>query len=160
VPQSRHRASVLESLDRLASAAGREYASDIRVLRRAVREAAPAYDAAVSYSTPEAAGTLKVTLPTVHAWLRAGVLTPSPDSRKARVRLDRGRTDEVARRLTELRRRAPRTRKLRDVLEWLESHQYGDRLRGPRRPQRATGVPWRQSLKEAWGPTRSRAPQR
>lgn len=154
------RTSVLESLERVANAAGRKYATDVRVLRRAVREAAPTYDEPTSYSAPEAAETLKVTLPTIHTWLRAGVLKKSPDSRRSRLRLDRDRIDTVARRLGELRRRAPRTRKLRDVLEWLETQEYGDRLRGPHRPVRATGVPWRQTLKEGWEPTRSRARRR
>jgi len=152
--------TVLESLERIANAAGREYATDVRVLRRAVREAVPVYDAPASYSAPEAAETLKVTLPTIHAWLRAGVLTKSPDSRRSRLRLDRERTDAVARRLRDLRRRAPRTRKLRDVLEWLETQEYGDRLRGPRRPDHISGVPYRQTLKEIWEPTRSRARRR
>jgi hypothetical protein len=154
------RRRVLESLERVANAAGREYATDVRVVRRAVQEAVPTYDAPASYSAPDAAENLKVTLPTVHAWLRAGVLTKSPDSRRSRLRLDRERIDVVARRLQELRRRAPRTRKLRDVLEWLEAQDYGDRLRGPRRPQKPSGVPWRQTLKEAWAPTRSSARRR
>jgi hypothetical protein len=154
------RTAALESLERVAHAVGREYATDVRVLRRAVQEAVPAYDEPASYSAPEAAENLKVTLPTIHAWLRAGVLTKSPDSRRSRLRLDRERIDAVAQRLRDLRRRAPRTRKLRDVLEWLETQDYGDRLRGPRHPQKATGVPWRQTLKEAWGPTRTRARQR
>lgn len=142
------RTAVLESLERVAHAAGRRYASDVRVLTRAVHEALPAYDQSASYSAPEAAEILKVTLPTVHAWLRAGVLAKSPDSRRSRLRLARERADVVARRLRELRRRAPRTRKLRDVLEWLETQEYGDRLRGPRRPAEPTGVPWRQTLKQ------------
>lgn len=154
------RGAVLESLERVANAAGREYATDVRVLRRAVQEAVPAYDEPGSYSAPDAAENLKVTLPTIHAWLRAGVLIKSPDSRRSRLRLDRERIDVVARRLKELRRRAPRTRKLRDVLEWLESQDYGDRLRGPRRPPKPTGVPWRQTLKESWGPTLSSARRR
>lgn len=154
------RTAVFESLERIANAAGRKYAPDVRVLRRAVREAAPTYDEPASRSAPEAAENLKVTLPTIHAWLRAGVLTKSPDSRPSRLRLDRERIDAVARRLRELRRRAPRTRKLRDVLEWLETQEYGDRLQGPRRPVLATGVPWRQTLKETWEPTRSRARRR
>jgi hypothetical protein len=154
------RTAALESLERIANAAGREYATDVRVLRRAVQEAVPVYDEPASYSAPEAAETLKVTLPTIHAWLKAGVLTKSPDSRRSRLRLGRERIDTVARRLGELRRRAPRTRKLRDVLEWLETQEYGDRLRGPRRPGQPTGVPWRQTLKEAWAPTRSRARRR
>ena len=154
------RTAVLESLERVANAVGREYAIDVRVLRRAVQEAVPAYDEPTSYSAPEAAKNLKVTLPTVHAWLHAGVLTKSPDRRRSRLRLDRERIDTVARRLGELRRRAPRTRKLRDVLEWLETQEYGDRLRGPRRPAHTTGAPWRQTLKEAWEPTRSRARRR
>lgn len=152
--------AVLESLERVANAAGRKYATDVRVLRRAVHEAVLTYDEPTSYSAPEAAENLKVTLPTIHAWLRAGVLTKAPDSRQARLRLDRDRIDQVARRLNQLRRRAPRTRKLRDVLEWLETQEYGDRLRGPRRPTHPTGVSWRKTLKEAWGPTRSRARQR
>jgi hypothetical protein len=147
----------LESLERIANAVGREYATDVRVVRRAVQEAVPTYDEPASYSAPEAAETLKVTLPTIHAWLHAGVLTKSPDSRRARLRLDRERIDTVARRLGELRREAPRTRKLRDVLEWLETQEYGVRLRGPRRPKNPTGVPWRQTLKETWRPQRSRA---
>jgi hypothetical protein len=160
LPRAVGRRAVLESLERVANAAGREYVADVRVVRRAVREAVPAYDGPASYSTLEAAENLKVTLPTIHAWLRAGVLTKSPDSQRSRVRLERERTDAVARRLRDLRRRAPRTRKLRDVLEWLETQDYRDRLRGPRRPQKPTGVPWRQTLKEAWGPTRTRARQR
>lgn len=160
MPRAVGRTAVLASLERVANAAGREYLTDVRVLRRAVQEAMPAYDTPASYSAPEAAENLKVTLPTIHAWLRAGVLTMSPDSRRARLRLDRERIDAVARRLRELRRRAPRTRKLRDVLEWLETQDYGDRLRGPRRPQKPTGVPWRRTLKDAWGPTPSRARQR
>ena len=151
---------MLTSLERLANAAGREYATDVRVLRRAVQEAAPEYDEPTSYSAPQAAEHLKVTLPTIHAWLRAGVLAKAQDSRSSRVRLDRARIDAVARRLQDLRRRAPRTRKLRDVLEWLETREYGDRLRGPRRPEQPTGVPWRETLKEAWGPKRSRARRR
>ena len=154
------RTAIAESLERVAHAAGREYAADVRVLRRAVQEAVATYDAPASYSAPEAAEHLKVTLPTVHAWLRAGVLTKSPDSRASRVRLDRARIDVVRRRLQDLRRRAPRTRKLRDVLEWLETQEYGDRLRGARRPEQPTGVPWRETLKEAWGPRRSRARRR
>lgn len=149
------RPAILESLERVASAAGREYAADARVLRHALKETLPAYDEPESYSAPEAAENLKVTLPTVHAWLRAGVLTKSPDSRRSRVRLDRERIDAITRRLRELRRRAPRTRKLRDVLEWLETQEYGDRLRGPRRPKRPTGVPWRKTLNEVWATTRS-----
>lgn len=160
MPQASDRTEVFESLERVAGAVGRRYANDVRVLRRAVREAAPTYDAPVSYSTPEAAQNLGVTLPTIHTWVRAGVLIRAPDSRTSRVRLDRERVDEVAHRLRELRRRAPRTRKLRDVLEWLESQDYGDRLRGPRRPKKPTGVPWRESLTRAWGSTRSRARQR
>jgi len=144
-------------LQRIANAAGRKYATDVRVLRRAVEEAVSIYDEPASYSAPEAAETLKVTLPTIHAWLRAGVLTKSPDSRRSRLRLDRERIDSVARRLRELRRTAPKTRKLRDVLEWLETQEYGDRLRGPRRPGHATGVPYRQTLKEIWEPTPARA---
>lgn len=151
------RTALLESLERVARAAGREYASDVRVLARAIHEAVPAHDEPASYTAPEAAENLKVSLPTIHAWLRAGVLRRSADSRRSRLRLDRERIDAVARRLQELRRRAPRTRKLRDVLEWLETQGYGDRLRVPRRPMQATGVPWRQTLKEIWGPTRSRA---
>jgi len=151
------RTAVLESLERVARAAGRKYASDVRVLARAVHEAVPEYDQPASYSAPEAAENLKVSLPTIHAWLRAGVLTKSPESRRSRLRLDRQRIDSVARRLHELRHRAPKTRKLRDVLEWLETQEYGDRLRDPRRPKEPTGVPWRQTLKEIWGPTRSRA---
>ena len=158
--RSAGRTMVLESLERVANAAGREYATDVRMLRRAVREAVPVYDAPASYSAPEAAQNLKVTLPTIHAWLRAGVLTKSPDSRRSRVRLDRERIDAVARRLRELRRQAPRTRKLRDVLEWLETHEYGVRLRGPRRPARATGALYRQTLKEVWETTPSRARRR
>ena len=154
------RTAALESLARIANAAGREYATDVRVLRRAVNEAVPMYDPPASYSAPEAAETLKVTLPTIHAWLSAGVLTKSTDSRRSRLRLDRERVDAVARRLRELRRRAPRTRKLRDVLEWLETQDYGDRLRAPRRPRHATGVPWRETLKETWGSMRSRAQPR
>jgi hypothetical protein len=154
------RTAVLESLERVARAAGREYASDVRVLARAIHEAVPAHDEPVSYTAPEAAENLSVSLPTIHAWLRAGVLTKSADSRRSRLRLDRERIDAVARRLQELRRRAPRTRKLRDVLEWLETQEYGDRLRAPRRPKDATGVPWRQSLKGIWGPARSRARSR
>ncbi|HEY6203178.1 MAG TPA: hypothetical protein VI056_09045 [Candidatus Limnocylindria bacterium] len=160
MPRVVGRTAVLESLDRVANAAGRDYATDVRVLRRVVQEALPAYDAPGSYSAPEAAENLKVTLPTIHAWLRAGVLTTSADSRRSRLRLDRERIDAVARRLRDLRRRAPRTRKLRDVLEWLETQDYGDRLRRPRQPEKATGVPWRQALKQAWGPTTSRARQR
>jgi hypothetical protein len=155
LPRGVGRTAVLESLERVANAAGREYVADVRVLRRAVREAVPAYDGPASYSAPEAAESLKVTLPTIHAWLRAGVLTKSPDSQRSRVRLERERTDAVARRLRDLRRRAPRTRKLRDVLEWLETQDYRDRLRGPRQPQKPTGVLWRKTLNEAWGPRRS-----
>lgn len=155
MPRVVGRTAVLESLERVANAAGREYATDVRVLRRAVQEALPAYDGPASYSAPDAAEYLKVTLPTIHAWLRAGVLTKSQDSQRSRVRLDRERIDAVARRLRDLRRRAPRTRKLRDVLEWLETQDYGDRLRGPRRPQKPTGVAWRKTLNEAWGPRRS-----
>jgi hypothetical protein len=154
------RTGALESLERIANAVGRKYATDVRVLRRAVQEAVPAYDEPASYSAPEAAEALNVTLPTIHAWLRAGVLTKSPDSRRSRLRLDRVRIDTVARRLGELRRRAPRTRKLRDVLEWLETQEYRDRLRGPRLPAQATGVAWRQTLKEAWEPAQSRARRR
>jgi len=154
------RTSIVASLERVANAAGREYAADVNVLRRAVHEAIATYDEPASYSAPEAAEHLDVTLPTIHAWLRAGVLTRSPDSRESRVRLDRARIDMVGRRLRELRRQAPKTRKLRDVLEWLERQEYGDRLRGPRRPQRPTGQPWRQTLKEAWAPKRSRARRR
>jgi len=151
------RTAVLESLERVARAAGRKYASDVRVLARAVHEVVPVYDQPASYSAPEAAENLKVTLPTIHAWLRAGVLSKSPDSRRSRLRLDRERIDAVAQRLQELRRRAPRTRKLRDVLEWLETQEYGDRLRRPRRPKRPTGVPWRETLDSVWGTARSRA---
>jgi hypothetical protein len=160
VPRLVSRTRVLESLERVANAAGRDYATDVRVLRRAVREAVPVYDAPASYSAPEAAENLNVTLPTIHAWLRAGVLTKSPDSRRSRIRLDRERIDVVARRLRDLRRRAPRTRKLRDVLEWLESQEYGDRIRGPRRPGQTSGVPYRETLREIWEPTRSRARRR
>jgi hypothetical protein len=154
------RTGALESLERLANAAGRKYATDVRVVRRAVQEAIPLYDETASYSAPEAAESLNVTLPTVHAWLRAGVLTKSPDSRRSRLRLDRERIETVARRLQDLRRRAPRTRKLRDVLEWLETQEYGGRLRGTRRTTNAAGVPWRQTLKEAWGSAGSRARRR
>jgi len=156
LPRAVSRTAIVESLERVANAAGREYAADVRVLRRAVQEAVATYDAPASYSAPEAAAHLKVTLPTVHAWLRAGVLTKSPDSRESRIRLDRARIDVVRRRLQDLRRRAPRTRKLRDVLEWLETQEYGDRLRGPRRPKHPTEQPWRRTLKAAWGRTKSR----
>jgi len=156
LPRAFGRTAVLTSLERLASAAGRKCATDVRVLRRAVQEAEPEYEVSASYSAPEAARSLKVTLPTIHAWLRAGVLKKSPESRPSRVRLDRERIDVVGRRLRELRRRAPRTRKLRDVLEWLETQEYGDRLRGQRRPKHPTGQPWRRAIKAAWGKTRSR----
>jgi len=156
LPRALSRTSIVASLERVANAAGREYAADVNVLRRAVQEAVATYDEPASYSAPEAAEQLKVTLPTIHAWLHAGVLTKSSDSREARVRLDRARIDAVGRRLRELRRRAPKTRKLRDVLEWLETQEYGDRLRGPRRPERPIGQPWRQAVKAAWGKTRSR----
>ncbi len=156
MPRALTRTSIVESLERVANAAGREYAADVNVLRRAVQEAVAVYDDPASYSAPEAAQHLQVTLPTIHAWLRAGVLAKSPDSRESRVRLDRARIDAVGQRLRELRRRAPKTRKLRDVLEWLETQDYGDRLRGPRRPERPTGQPWRQAVKAAWGKTRSR----
>lgn len=148
------RTAVMESLERVATAAGRGYAADVRMVRRAVQEALPTYDAPSSSSAPDAAENLKVTLPTIHAWLRAGVLTRSSDSRPSRLRLDRRRIDAVAHRLQELRRLAPRTRKLRDVLEWLETREYGGRLRGPRRPKRATGAPWPQFLA-----TRRRGPR-
>ncbi len=145
----------MESLERVADVVGREYAAELRVLRRAVREAVSAYVEPSSYSAPEAAETLDVTLPTIHAWVEAGVLTTSTDSRRSRLRLIRKRVDAVADRLRDLRRRAPRTRKLRDVLEWLETQEYGDRLRGGRRSQTRTGEPWRETLRKVWGARRS-----
>jgi len=149
--------AVLESLERLAEAAGPTRASDARLVRRAIREALPAEAATTSYSAPEAADRLDVTLPTVHVWLKAGVLRTAPDSRPKRLRLDRDRVDMVARKVRELRRHAPRTRKLRDVVEWLEYQKYADRLGGPRRLSDRRDIPVRERLAKIWGRGRERA---
>ncbi|MBI2766538.1 MAG: hypothetical protein HYX53_11595 [Chloroflexi bacterium] len=149
--------AVLESLERLAEAAGPARASDARLVRRAIREALPAEAATMSYSAPEAADRLNVTLPTVHVWLRAGVLQAATDSRPKRLRLERDGVDVVARKVRELRRHAPRTRKLRDVVEWLEYQKYADRLGGPRRLSDRRDVPVSERLAKIWGRRRERA---
>lgn len=148
--------AVLESLERLAEAAGPARATDARRVRRAIQEVLPTEAGAASYSAPEAAGRLDVTLPTVHVWLKAGVLRAAPGSRPKRLRLDREHVDVVARKVRELRRRAPRTRKLRDVLEWLEYQKYADRLSGPRRLSDRRDIPVRERLAKIWGRRRER----
>lgn len=152
--------AVLESLARLAGAAGPDRARDVRVLRRALVDALPDELPTNSYRATEAAEILDVSLPTVHAWLKTGVLRQSSDSRPARVRLDRDRVDVVAAKLRDLRRRAPRTRKLRDVAEWLETERYRERLRGARVPSETADLPWRDALHRIWGRGRTRRRRR
>lgn len=142
--------TLLASLDRLAEAAGPARASDARRVRRAIQAALPSDEAPPSCSAPQAAEILEVALPTVHVWLKAGVLQATPDSQPTRIRLDQERVDHVARKLRALRRRAPRTRKLRDIVEWLETERLGDRLRGPRRTSQSTGAPWGESVVTIW----------
>lgn len=141
---------VLDSLKRLAEAAGPDRARDVRVVRRALIDVLPDELLVSSYGATAVAEILDVSLPTVHAWLKTGVLRQSSDSRPTRVRLDRDRVDAVAVKLRELRKRAPRTRKLRDIAEWLETERYKDKVSGPRVPSETADLPWRDALHQIW----------
>lgn len=141
--------AVIESLERLAGAVGPARARDIRVIRDALVDVLPDEPAA-SYAATEAAERLDVSLPTVHAWLKSEVLHQSSDSRPTRVRLDRDRVDAVATKLRELRRRAPKTRKLRDIAEWLEIDRHREALTGPHVPSKTADLPWKDALNRIW----------
>lgn len=121
------------SLEDIRRALGRRQRRQVELLRRfitSVGKRSPS-DAATSYSARAAAAKLNVSLPTVHAWLRAGVLTEAPGSRPTRVRLDVERVDKLATGIAELRAKAPRFHLLRDVVAWMETQGLAQRLAQP-----------------------------
>ena len=121
------------SLEDIQRALGRRRHRQVAVLRqfiasvaRRTPEAAPA-----GYGARAAAARLGVSLPTVHAWVRASVLAEAPGSRPTRIRLDAERVDTLARGIAELRAQAPRIHLLRDVISWMEARGLERRLNQP-----------------------------
>lgn len=129
------------SLEDIQHALGRRRHRQVEVLRRFIASAARRTPVAAlaGYGARSAAAKLGVSLPTVHAWLRAGVLTEAPGSRPTRVRLDAGRVDTLARRIAALRAEAPRTHLLRDVISWMETRGLERRLNQPWVPGTTAG---------------------
>lgn len=129
------------SLEDIRHALGRRRRRQVEVLRRfiaSVARRAPG-ETPAGYGARSAAAKLGVSLPTAHAWVRAGVLTEAPGSRPTRVRLDAGRVDTLARRITELRAQAPRTHLLRDVISWMDTRGLERRLNQPWVPGTTSG---------------------
>lgn len=129
------------SLEEIQHALGRRQRRQIEVLRRFIASVAKhtSKDTSVGYGARVAAAKLDVSLPTVHAWVRAGVLTEAPGSRSTRIRLDTERVDALARGIAELRAKAPRLHLLRDVVSWMETRGLERRLSQPWVPGTTTG---------------------
>ena len=129
------------SLEEIQHVLGRRQRRQIEVLRRFITSAKKRSpkDALGWYSARVAAAKLDVSLPTVHAWVRAGVLTEAPGSRPTRIRLDIERVDTLARRLAELRAKAPRMHFLGDVIAWMEARGLERRLSRPWVPGTTAG---------------------
>ena len=129
------------SLEEIQHALGRRQRRQIEVLRRfitSVKKHLPT-DTLGWYSARAAAAKLDVSLPTVHAWVRAGVFTEAPGSRPTRIRLDTERVDTLARGLAELRTKAPRMHLLRDVIAWMEARGLERHLSRPWVPGTTAG---------------------
>ena len=107
------------------------------------------------YTTVETKDRLKVSLPTVHAWIKGGLLPGLPARDNAETLVDRGFVDKLAEALDAVRATGTQ-HVLRDVAALLESKEFSEqnpdiarRLRAGKRGER---VPWRQALTEAWRP--------
>ncbi len=109
--------------------------------------------AAAGYTTTEARDRLDLSLPTVHAWVRAGLL-PTINKPSEETLIARKAADELAAAIQEIRKGGPRKHLLRDVAEWLETHrlvQANPEL--PARARRGGGrrVHWREAVRRTWG---------
>jgi hypothetical protein len=129
------------SLEDIRHALGRRRRRQVEVLSRFIASVARRTPqvAPAGYGARSAAAKLGVSLPTVHAWVRAGVLTEAPGSRPTRIRLDPERVDTLARGIAELRARAPRTHLLRDVISWMDTRGLEHRLNQPWIPGTTAG---------------------
>jgi len=154
------RREALVALGRVAASLPADRQDDLAVISAQLRtNVAEALRAAAGYTTTEARERLKVTLPTVHAWIEGGLLpTLEPSSRA--ILIDRRAVDELAEALEEIRSAGPKKHLLRDVAAWLESQRLSGEnpdLAPRARARTSKRIPWREAVADAWGPEKRTA---
>lgn len=150
------RRAAVVALGRLARVAPASARNDLEIVgARLGTSVARAERAAAGYTTTETRERLGVSLPTVHAWIRGGLLpTIATKDAGEEMLTVRGAVDELAEGLEQIRRSGPRKHLLRDVAAWLETRRLVEanpELR--RRVRRGSGdrVRWRRAIARAWG---------
>lgn len=147
------RREALVALGRVAASLPADRQDDLAVISAQLKTSLEeALRAAAGYTTTEARERLRVTLPTVHAWIEGGLLPTLEGSSRA-ILIDRGAVDDLAEALEEIRRDGPKKHLLRDVATWMEARRLTAEHPGlaPRaRAGTRKRIVWRDAVADAW----------